>query len=142
MAGKSKLLVAVSSPWASEKLTEPIADLARRLEASAVVAHVATLQEEDEHESDATQRGEQTLKLLTEGLQRLGISAEGVMLFSDDTPKAIMNTAHARECTMIVLGLTGKGVFKRLIAGDVPGNIIRQADLPVLLCPANWAGNI
>jgi nucleotide-binding universal stress UspA family protein len=142
MAGKSKLLVAVSSPWASEKLTEPIADLARRLDASAVVAHVATLQEEDEHESDATQRGEQTLKLLTEGLQRLGISAEGVMLFSDDTPKAIMNTAHARECTMIVLGLTGKGVFKRLIAGDVPGNIIRQADLPVLLCPANWSGNI
>jgi len=142
MGSKSKMLVAVSSPWASEKLTEPIADLARRLSASAVIAHVATLQEEDEHESDATQRGEQTLKLLTEGLQRLGISAEGVMLFSDDTPKAIMNTAHARDCTMIVLGLTGKGVLKRLIAGDVPGNIIRQADLPILLCPANWSGNI
>jgi nucleotide-binding universal stress UspA family protein len=53
-----------------------------------------------------------------------------------------MNTAHARDCTMIVLGLTGKGVLKRLIAGDVPGNIIRQADLPVLLCPANWSGRI
>jgi nucleotide-binding universal stress UspA family protein len=38
--------------------------------------------------------------------------------------------------------LTGKGVFKRLIAGDVPGNIIRQADMPVLLCPANWVGMI
>jgi nucleotide-binding universal stress UspA family protein len=138
----SKILVAVSSPWASEKLVEPISDLAKRLDASAVVAHVATLQEEDEHESDATQRGEQTLKLLTEGLQQTGVSAEGLMLFSDDTPKAIMNTAHARGCTMIVLGLTGKGVLKRLIAGDVPGNIIRQADLPVLLCPANWSGRI
>ena len=136
------MLVAVSSPWASEKLTGPIADMARRLEAEAVVAHVATLQDEDEHESDATQRGEQTLKLLTEGLQQAGVQAEGVMLFSDDTPKAIMNTAHARGCTLIVLGLTGKGVLKRLIAGDVPGNIIRQADLPVLLCPANWNGHI
>ena len=136
------MLVAVSSPWASEKLAGPIADLARRLDASAVVAHVAQLQEEDEHESDATQRGEQTLKTLTDGLREDGIDAEGVMLFSDDTAKAILNTARARQCTMIVLGLTGRGVLKRLIAGDVPGNLIRQTDLPVLLCPANWAGMI
>lgn len=139
---KSKILIAVSSPWASEKLTTPIADLARRLDAEAVVAHVATMQDEDEHESDATRRGEQTLKLLTEGLREAGVKAEGVMLFSDDTAKAILNTAHARDCTLIVLGLTGKGVLKRLIAGDVPTNIVRQADLPVLLCPANWSGAI
>lgn len=136
------MLVAVSSPWASEKLVGPIADLARRLEAEAVVAHVAQLQEEDEHESDATQRGEQTLKLLTDGLREAGITAEGVMLFSDDTSKAILNTAHARQCTMIVLGLTGRGVLRRLIAGDVPSNLIRQTDLPVLLCPANWDGTV
>lgn len=136
------MLVAVSSPWASEKLAGPIADMARRLEATAVVAHVAQLHEEDEHESDATQRGEQTLKTLTDGLREAGIEAEGVMLFSDDTVKAILNTARARQCTMIVLGLTGRGVLRRLIAGDVPGNLIRQTDLPVLLCPANWTGMI
>ena len=136
------MLVAVSSPWASEKLVGPIADLARRLQAETVVAHVAQLQEEDEHESDATQRGEQTLKLLTDGLREAGITAEGVMLFSDDTSKAILNTAHARQCTMIVLGLTGRGVLRRLIAGDVPSNLIRQTDLPVLLCPANWDGTV
>ena len=134
------MLVAVSSPWASEKLTTPIADLARRLNAEAIVAHVAQLQDEDEHESDARQRGEQTLRVLTEGLRAAGIDAEGVMLFSDDVAKAILKTAHARSCTLVVLGLTGKGVLKRLIAGDVPGNLIRQADLPVLLCPANWVG--
>ncbi|MEM6333407.1 MAG: universal stress protein [Planctomycetota bacterium] len=137
---KSRMLVAVSSPWASEKLAEPIRDLAARLDAEVVVAHVATLHEEDEHESDATQRGEQTLKLMTDGLREAGLEAEGVMLFSDDTSKAILNTARARNCTVIVLGLTGKGVLKRLIAGDVPANLIRQTDLPVLLCPANWDG--
>jgi len=137
---KSRILVAVSSPWASEKLSQPIADLTRRLEADVVVAHVATLQEEDEHESDATQRGEQTLKLLTDQLAPTGVNVEGVMLFSDDTAKAILNTAKARDCTMIVLGLTGKGVLKRLIAGDVPTNIIRQSPIPVLLVPANWDG--
>jgi nucleotide-binding universal stress UspA family protein len=136
----SRLLVAVSSPWASEKLVAPIADLARRLEAEVVVAHVAQLHDEDEHESDAKKRGEETLKLMSEGLKAAGITVEGVMLFSNDVSKALMNTAKARNCTVIVLGLTGRGVLKRLIAGDVPGNIIRQADLPVLLCPANWSG--
>jgi nucleotide-binding universal stress UspA family protein len=138
----SKMLVAVSSPWASEKLARPIADLARRLEAEVLVAHVTTLQDEDEHESDATQRGEQTLKLLVDELRAGQVTTDGVMLFSDDTAKAILNTAKARDCTVIVLGLTGKGVLKRLIAGDVPANIIRQADMPVLLCPANWSGTI
>lgn len=136
------MLVAVSSPWASERLAGPIADLAQRLEAETVVAHVATLREEDEHESDATQRGEQTLKLLTDRLQEVGLQAEGVMLFSDDTPKAIINTAHARSCTFIVLGLTGRGWIRRLLGRDVPSQIVRRSDLPVLLCPANWAGRI
>jgi len=136
------MLIAVSSPWASQKLAAPLADLARRLDAEVVVAHVAQLHDEDEHESDAQQRGEQTLQLLTDQLKEAGLPTEGLMLFSDDVSKAILNTAKARNCTMIVLGLTGKGVLKRLIAGDVPANIIRQADLPVLLCPANWAGMI
>jgi nucleotide-binding universal stress UspA family protein len=134
--------VAVSSPWASEKLVTPMADLAQRLDAEVVIAHVAQPQDEDEHESDARQRGEQTLKLLTDGLQQKGVAAEGVMLFADDVAKALLNTAKARACTAVVLGLTGKGVIKRLIAGDVPANIIRQADMPVLLCPANWSGTL
>ncbi len=139
---QSKLLVAVSSPWASEKLTEPIADLARRLDAQVIIAHVAQMQDQDEHESDARQRGEQTLNVLTASLRETGIETEGVMLFANDVAKAILNTARARNCTLIVLGLSGKGVLKRLIAGDVPGNLIRQADMPVLLCPANWSGTI
>lgn len=136
------MLVAVSSPWASEKLAGPIADLAKRLGAEVLVSHVTTPHDEDEHESDATQRGEQTLKLIVDTLREAGVETEGVMLFSDDTAKAILNTAKARNCTVIALGLTGKGVLKRLIAGDVPANIIRQADMPVLLCPANWNGTI
>ena len=139
---KSRILIAVSSPWASQKLSSPIADLAKRLNAEALVAHVAQLQDEDESESDAKQRGDQTLQVMIDELQTAGVTAEGLMLFTDDVAKALLNTAKARNCTLIVLGLTGKGVLKRLIAGDVPANIIRQADLPVLLCPANWVGSI
>ena len=123
-------------------MADPIADLARRLDAGVVIAHVAEAKEEDEHESDARQRGEETLKVLTSRLRESGIETDGIMLFGADVPRAILNTAKARGCTLIVLGLTGRGVLKRLIAGDVPGNIIRQTDLPVLLVPANWNGMI
>lgn len=123
-------------------MTEPIVDLTRRLDAEAVVAHVAKLREEDETEADAKERGEQTLKMLAKAMLDAGIEAQGVMLFSDDIAKAIVNTAKARDCTLIVLGLSMKGMIKRLIGGDVPGNIIRQADVPVLLCPSTWEGKI
>lgn len=134
---RSRMLVAVSSPWASEKITHPIVDLALRLEADVVIAHVAQLQEDDDSESDAKARGEQTLKLLSDALKAEGLAADGVLLFSDDIPKALLNTARARACTLIVLGLTGKGMLKRLIAGDIPGNLIRQTEVPVLLFPPN-----
>ena len=139
---QTRILIAVSSPWASEKLVKPMIDLAKRLEARVVVAHVAMIQDDDEDEDDVSERGEQTLSLLTKGLGEAGIEAEGVMLYSDHVAKAILNTASKYQCSMIVLGLTGRGVLKRLISGDVPGNIIRQASVPVLLCPATWEGMI
>ena len=138
----SHILVGVSSPWASEKFTAPMTDLAKRLDASVTIAHVAQIQEEDEHESDAEQRGEQTLKLLADAMHEAGIEAESVLLFSDDIPKALLKTARARACTLIVLGLTGKGMLKRLIVGDVPGNLTRQTDIPVLLFPPSATGTI
>ena len=132
----------VSSPWASEKFAGPITQLARQLEASVTIAHVTQTQEEDEHESDAKQRGEQTLKLLADALHEAGVEAEGVLLFSDDVPKALLKTARARGCTLIAMGLTGKSMLKRLIAGDVPGNVVRQTDIPVLLFPPNATGTV
>jgi len=37
----SRILVAVSSPWASQRLIETVADLAKRLNAEILVAHVS-----------------------------------------------------------------------------------------------------
>ncbi|MEQ9454169.1 MAG: universal stress protein [Phycisphaeraceae bacterium] len=141
-SGETRILIAVSSPWASEKLVTPLTDLANRLGATVVVAHVAMLMDDEETEQEANHRGEKTLSVLTEGLGKSGIAAEGIMLYSDHVAKAILNTAAKYSCTLIVLGLTGRGVLKRLIAGDVPTNIVRQSTIPVLLCPAGWEGVI
>ena len=139
---ESRLLVAVSSPWASQNVATAIVDLARRLESETLVVHVARSQDEDEDESTAKKRGEQTLKLLLNTLREAQIKTEAVMLFADDVAKAIVNTAKARKCTMIVLGLTKKGTWQRFIAGNMPESISRQSELPVLICPADWSGRV
>lgn len=37
----SRILVAVSSPWAAEKAVDPVTDLAKRLSAEVLVIHVS-----------------------------------------------------------------------------------------------------
>ena len=43
---------------------------------------------------------------------------------------------------MIVLGLTGKNVFARLLAGNVPVEMIKTTPIPVLILPPDWSKNI
>ncbi len=136
------MLVAVSSPWASEKIFETVRDLAGRLEASVVVAHVARATESDETEDDTRQRADQTLATLTEKLKDVGIPAESMLLFGDDVGRAVLNAANAHHATLLVLGLSGRGRVARLIAGDVPQQIVKAADIPVFLFPPDWSGTV
>lgn len=139
---RSCILVAVSSPWASDRLHETVRDLAIRLSGSVVVAHVAQPSESDESESDTRQRGEQTLKTLADKLRDNGINVESELLFGDDIAKAVVKAAEAHRATLIVLGASGKGRVARLLAGDVPQQVIRLADRPVLVFPADWSGTV
>ena len=43
-----------------------------------------------------------------------------------------------RQITLIVLGLTGKNVFARLLAGNVPVELIKNTKIPVLILPPDW----
>ena len=42
----------------------------------------------------------------------------------------------------VVLGLTGKNVFARLLAGNVPVELIKNTKIPVLLFPPDFKGSI
>jgi len=139
---RSRILVAVSTPWAGERLVRTLSDLAGRMDASIVVAHVMQVSEEDETESDARRRGELTLSTLTGSLAEAGVAAEGVLLFGDDVARAILNAAEAHHVTLIAMGASGKGRMSRLLAGDVPQQIARQADRPVLIFPPDWSGQV
>jgi len=137
---RSRLLVAVSTAWASDRVFQTVRDLAKRLRASVVVPHVAQPNEEDESEVDTRQRGELTLKTLADKLDEAGITVETELLFGDDVAKAVLNAAEAHKVTLIVLGASGKGRMARLLAGDVPQQVLRQVDRPVLVFPPDWSG--
>ena len=138
----SRILVAVSSPWASEKLVGTVRDLAERLRASVIVAHVVRASEHDQSDEEPRVRGQQTLSTLTARLAEANIPTEGLLLYGSDVARAVLNAADAQHATVIVVGQSAKGRLARLLAGDVPQQVLREAPVPVLVCPPDWSGTV
>ena len=133
----SRILVAVSSNYAAQKVVDCVVDLAKRLSAEILVVHVSRPSAGQMREQEQAE-GEQALRFLREKLVGRGIAVQDLLLFSDDIARAILNTAVEREISMIVLGLTGKNVFARLLAGNVPVELIKNTRIPVLILPPDW----
>ena len=135
----SRILVAVSSPWASERIVDGVGDMAKRLGAEVLVIHVSRPSGGQLREQEQAD-GEAAISFLRDKLQQRGVTVQTLLMFSDDIARAILNTATEREVSMIVLGLTGKNVFARLLAGNVPVELIKNTKIPVLLLPPDWTG--
>jgi nucleotide-binding universal stress UspA family protein len=137
----SRILVAVSSPWAAQKAVEPVANLAKRLAAEVLVIHVSRPSGGQMREQEQAD-GEKAISLLREALTERGVTVQTLLMFSEDIARAILNVAEEREVSLIALGLTGKNIFARLLAGNVPVELIRNTKVPVLLLPPDWNGMI
>jgi len=137
----SRILIAVSSPWAAQKVVEPLADLAKRLTAEVLVVHVSRPSGGQMREQEQAD-GEAAISLLREKLEEKSITVQTLLMFSDDIARAVLNTAFERDVSLIVLGLTGKNVFARLLAGNVPVELIKNTKIPVLLLPPDFSGAI
>jgi nucleotide-binding universal stress UspA family protein len=137
----SRIMIAVSSPWAAQKAVEPVADLAKRLGAEVLVVHVSRPSGGQMREQEQAD-GESSINMLRQALSDKGISVQTLLMFSEDIARAILNVAAEREVTLIVLGMTGKNIFARLLAGNVPVELIKNTKIPVLLLPPDWNGTI
>jgi nucleotide-binding universal stress UspA family protein len=133
----SRILIAVSSPLAAKKLAQPVAELAAKLGADVLVVHVSRPSGGQMREQEQTE-GEAAISLLGGQLSDRGISVQTLLMFSDDIARALLNTAMERDISLIVLGMTGKNVFARLLAGNVPVELIKNTRVPVLLLPPDW----
>lgn len=137
----SRILIAVSSPWAAQKVAEPLSDVARRLSAEVLVVHVSRPSGGQMREQEQAE-GEEAIRLLRQYLQERDIPVQDLLMFSDDIARALLNIAVEREVSLIVLGLTGKNVFARLLAGNVPVELIKNTKVPVLILPPDWSRSI
>lgn len=137
----SRILVAVSSPWAAQKVVDPVALLATQLNAEVLVVHVSRPSAGQMREQEQAD-GEAAISLLREQLQQRDVPVQTLLMFSDDIARAILNTAQERDVSLICLGLTGKNVFARLLAGNVPVELIKNTRIPVLLLPPDWNGSL
>jgi nucleotide-binding universal stress UspA family protein len=137
----SRILVAVSSPWAAQKAVEPMVDLAKRLAAEVLIVHVSRPSAGQMREQEQAD-GESAINFLRDKLTERGVNVQTLLMFSDDIARALLNTAVERQVTLIALGLTGKNVFARLLAGNVPVELIKNTRVPVLLLPPDWNGPI
>jgi nucleotide-binding universal stress UspA family protein len=137
----SRILIAVSSPYAAQKVVDCVGDLAGRLKAEVLVVHVSRPSGGQMREQEQAD-GEAAIRLMREKLQERNIVVQDLLMFSDDIARAVLNTAVEREVTMIVLGLTGKNVFARLLAGNVPVELIKNTKIPVLILPPDWNQSI
>ena len=133
----SRILVSVSSPWAAEKVVDTVSDLASRMGSEVLVVHVSRPSGGQMREQEQAD-GEAAISLLRDRMLSMGVEVQTLLLFSDDIARAILNTAVERDATMIVLGLTGKNVFARLLAGNVPVELIKNTRIPVLILPPDW----
>src|SRR5437868_15491441 len=115
----SRILVAVSSTLASQKVADPIAGLARAMGAEVLAVHVSRPSGGQAREQEQAD-GEAAVHLLSDKLTERGVPVQTLLMFSDDIARSILNTAAERDVTLIALGLTGKNVFARLLAGNVP----------------------
>ena len=137
----SRILVAVSSPWAAEKVADPLAGLAQQLNAEVLAVHVSRPSGGQMREQEQAD-GEAAVRLLSDRLASKNVAVQTLLMFSDDIARAIINTAVERQITLIVLGLTGKNIFARLLAGNVPVELIKNTQIPVLLLPPGFNGTI
>src|SRR5882724_745474 len=86
----SRILVAVSSPWASERIAEPLAGLAKRLGAEVLVVHVSRPSGGQMREQEQAD-GESAISLLRQKLEEKGVNVQTLLMFSDDIARAVLN---------------------------------------------------
>ena len=104
----SRILAAVSSMQAAQRITEPLADLARRLNAEVLVTHISPPASGHMREREQAD-GEQAIALLRTELEKRHIGVQTLLLFSDDISRALISNAAERQATRSQGGVERRG---------------------------------
>jgi nucleotide-binding universal stress UspA family protein len=131
----SKILLAVSDRWVPDARVDAIGNFVQRLGGSLLAVHVAY---GTEASGAGVQPGERVLEQIAQQLRNSSVKVETLFLFSDNIGAAVVKTAEEHHATIIMLGLSEKGMLTRLIEGNIAQEVIRSTRIPVLLLPPDW----
>ncbi len=135
----TQILLAISDRWIPDVRVDAIGDFVQRLGGSILAVHVAY---GTEASGAGVTPGERLLETVAQKLRAKNLKVDTLFLFSDDIGAALLKTADEHKVTMIVLGLSSKGVLTRLIEGNVAQEVIRSTRIPTMLLPADWINPI
>jgi nucleotide-binding universal stress UspA family protein len=95
-------------------------------------------EEEAEHEwESANDTGEEALGRTT---SQMSGEVEERVIPSDASPgSAIVHCAEEIDADLVVVGASGKGLFKRLFSGSVSDHVVHHAPCPVLVIRSDHA---
>lgn len=75
------------------------------------------------------------LEEFSQPLKAKGIKADPFLGLGEEPAREILEFAQEKEATLIVLGKTGKGFLKKLLMGSVTSQLIKMAEIPLLIVP-------
>jgi nucleotide-binding universal stress UspA family protein len=87
----------------------------------------------EEYEKAAAEHAEQILAKVRAGAQKMAVECEA-MHVSDFPAEAILATAKAKNCDLIVMASHGRRGVARLLLGSQATRVVTLSTIPVLVC--------
>ena len=140
------LLIATDGSDLAKKAVDQGLGLAKVLNAKATIVNVtepwmvsapdevAAQFPVEEYENAATANASRTLKDAADAAALDGIVCETVHVKNQFAAEAIVHTAKARGCDLIVMASHGHRGLMQLVLGSQANRVVAQSSVPVLIC--------
>ena len=108
---------------------------ARLILVRAAQAHTILDVDETDAQLGVISRAEHDLEATAAHLREMGLEAE-VHVYYDSPVPAILDAAIRHQVDLIVMSTHGRSGLERMLYGSVADDVLRHAEVPVLLVPA------
>ncbi|MBA4130424.1 MAG: universal stress protein UspA [Hyphomicrobium sp.] len=115
--GSSVVVIYATPPWSS-----------------LVVGDAVVMYPPDDYEQTMDAAAQKLLGKVSDAFKAAGISVEAVHNTDPQAHKAIVETAKAKGCDLIVMGSHGRHGIAGLMLGSVANKTVTHAHVPVLIC--------
>jgi nucleotide-binding universal stress UspA family protein len=93
-----------------------------------------------EYEADVKRIADKHLQAVADAAAKAGVKSQTSLVVSAKLPdQAIVDTAKAQKCDLIVMGSHGRGGIGQLLLGSVTHKVLTRCYIPVLVPTPVWA---